>query len=254
MSEPILLEHVPTIDPETSPLYLSRLELNRRNILVHREVTDSQAFHRRILDAFPRLDEEHTDAARATLGVLYRLDPIRTDNTIIVALVQSVAAPNWSVLPPGYVAGEERWDTVWDGAGISVKRLDDRYRAIETGQFLRFRLRANPTRRDATRGGKRVALTDDEFGAWFQRKEAQHGFRLHDIRFRDDPLVGDTQTGRKPSEKPGRDRLTHAAVLFEGILEVTDAAVFRAALWQGIGSAKAYGFGLLSVAPVVREG
>jgi CRISPR system Cascade subunit CasE len=37
-------------------------------------------------------------------------------------------------------------------------------------------------------------------------------------------------------------------VQFEGDLEVTDAAAFRAALAQGIGSGKAYGFGLLSIA------
>jgi CRISPR system Cascade subunit CasE len=38
-------------------------------------------------------------------------------------------------------------------------------------------------------------------------------------------------------------------VLYEGELEVTDTAAFRQALEKGIGSGKAYGFGLLSVAP-----
>jgi CRISPR system Cascade subunit CasE len=37
-------------------------------------------------------------------------------------------------------------------------------------------------------------------------------------------------------------------VLFSGRLEVTDAALFRDALAKGIGSGKAFGFGLLSIA------
>lgn len=48
-----------------------------------------------------------------------------------------------------------------------------------------------------------------------------------------------------------RQRLTFGDVLFEGRLMVTDAALFRQTLEQGIGSGKAYGFGLLSVAPGV---
>ena len=37
---------------------------------------------------------------------------------------------------------------------------------------------------------------------------------------------------------------------FDGILEVTDPAAFAATIAAGIGPAKAFGFGLLSVAPV----
>jgi CRISPR system Cascade subunit CasE len=43
--------------------------------------------------------------------------------------------------------------------------------------------------------------------------------------------------------------MTFAAVTFDGLLRIVDADRFRAALVQGIGSAKAYGFGLLSIGP-----
>lgn len=39
------------------------------------------------------------------------------------------------------------------------------------------------------------------------------------------------------------------AVRFEGILTVTDPDTFRTTVATGIGSAKAFGFGLLSLAP-----
>jgi CRISPR system Cascade subunit CasE len=44
--------------------------------------------------------------------------------------------------------------------------------------------------------------------------------------------------------------VTFASVRFEGVLEVRDADRFREALANGIGPGKAYGFGLLSIAPV----
>ena len=42
--------------------------------------------------------------------------------------------------------------------------------------------------------------------------------------------------------------MSFGSVLFEGELIVTDVEAFRAALVKGIGSGKAYGFGLLSIA------
>jgi CRISPR system Cascade subunit CasE len=53
--------------------------------------------------------------------------------------------------------------------------------------------------------------------------------------------------------RPGRDGtaampLRFGAVSFEGRLEVTDLDAFRVTLRDGIGSGKAFGFGLLSVA------
>ncbi len=55
---------------------------------------------------------------------------------------------------------------------------------------------------------------------------------------------GKIKSRRNDSGKP----MTFGAVTFEGILEVTDAEKFRESLRQGIGTGKAYGFGLLSVA------
>ena len=43
-------------------------------------------------------------------------------------------------------------------------------------------------------------------------------------------------------------RLTHVAVRFDGLLEVTDPVKFLETLRAGIGSAKGFGFGLLSLA------
>ena len=42
----------------------------------------------------------------------------------------------------------------------------------------------------------------------------------------------------------------HFAVEFQGVLTVTDAELFRRTFTTGIGTAKAFGFGLLALAPL----
>jgi CRISPR system Cascade subunit CasE len=53
---------------------------------------------------------------------------------------------------------------------------------------------------------------------------------------------------RPASEKNGKRGL-HSAVEYESLMTVTDPARFHDAFTHGIGSAKAFGFGLLVIAP-----
>jgi CRISPR system Cascade subunit CasE len=59
------------------------------------------------------------------------------------------------------------------------------------------------------------------------------------------------QTGyvhvKKPRDPNGGHRLR--SVLYDGMLEVTDETLFHETLAHGVGPDKAYGFGLLSIAP-----
>ena len=43
-------------------------------------------------------------------------------------------------------------------------------------------------------------------------------------------------------------KMAHLAVRFEGVLQVVDPVAFQQTLRRGIGSAKGFGFGLLSIA------
>jgi CRISPR system Cascade subunit CasE len=88
-----------------------------------------------------------------------------------------------------------------------------------------------------------------------ERKADAAGFKLRRVRSSAgsvpavDVRPEANQLGWRYSDD-GRKRLQFGAVLFEGELSVSDAARFRQALASGIGSGKAYGFGLLSIAPV----
>ena len=77
--------------------------------------------------------------------------------------------------------------------------------------------------------------------AWLDRKAERAGFRVLDCRVSDRGF----QVSRKGDGAPP---LRHLCVDFEGVLQVTDPDRFLAAMRSGIGSAKGFGFGLLSIA------
>lgn len=230
-----------------SPLYLSRLALSASQRQVQRELADCYAMHQRILSAFP--DGLTSGHAREELGVLYRIEQ-STGRTL--ALVQSRPAPDWSHLPDGYLM-----------ALAAVKRIDPFNATLGAGTSLLFRLRANPTRRISERNtnqaerwrGKRVDLRrEEEQIAWLARRGERSGFALLTVRAR--PEISDVRVAQSLATrgyKPAGGQLAFGSVVFEGRLRVTDADAFRAALEGGIGSGKAFGFGLLSVAPVRGE-
>lgn len=208
-------------------MYLSKLILNRsrRAILWS---TRPYRVHQRLCMACgddPRL--------------LFRIEAT-PDGTVILA--QTHHEPDWGAAFGAFpvLAGEPR-----------VKPVDW---PLREGQVLSFRLHANPTRRlchghDAKgcpRGNVRVPIyAEEEQRDWLARKGETNGFRPLRVDVRRDPLLVETvKRGRGAGH-----RITLASTRFDGLLAVADAARLRAALEAGIGSAKAFGYGLLSLGP-----
>ncbi|MBM3957604.1 MAG: type I-E CRISPR-associated protein Cas6/Cse3/CasE, partial [Gemmatimonadetes bacterium] len=79
-------------------MFLSRLTLNPRSRAVWHDLADCCSMHRTIMFAFPGLAG---DAARARLGVLFRLESAPGGGPVL--LLQSEAPPDWSRLPAGYL-------------------------------------------------------------------------------------------------------------------------------------------------------
>jgi len=113
--------------------------------------------------------------------------------------------------------------------------LDD----IRDGDPLRFRLRANPT---VTRAGKRYGLVrEDEQLAWIERTLKTRG--ASEVL----PVVRESARHTLRRHRGGTPIVLHGAT-FDGILHVEDAEAIRAAVHNGLGHAKGFGFGLLTVA------
>lgn len=206
-------------------MYLSKLVLDPHSRQVQAELTNRYELHRTLAAAF---SEEVYPKNR----LLYRLETSHTPPYLTI-LLQSTTIPDWHALEQkNYLAGP-----------VLVKKFELQ---PQIGERFAFRLMANPTRRLCTgeKAGKRVALYKAEDQQdWILHKSEQHGFKLMAVQITN---LGD-EHAYKVVEKEHK-RLTHYGVRFEGALEVTDGERFKLALLQGIGSAKSFGFGLLSLA------
>jgi len=208
-------------------MYLSRLILNPRNRRVQREVADPYQMHRSLMRAFPDGLEPGEER------VLFRLEE-RPWPDGLVLLVQSHHRPDWSWLAE---PGARGYLLPVDVPNPAVKSFDPR---LAPGQVLAFRLRANPT---VKRKGKRLGLyREEEQQQWLLRKAEQAGFRVLSVR------IGGQRVVTGVIHRGNTHRLRLLSVQFDGLLEVIDPDRLREAVRWGIGSGKAFGCGLLSLA------
>ena len=201
--------------------------------LFARGIRDAYAWHQLVWRAFPGRDGQTRD-------FLTRLDDKPRGAQLLIVSPTEPVRPDW-------LGDADAWET----------------KPIPTAYFqprrYRFQLRANPTCKPVTgadgqriadpKKRKRRAITGDEaLLAWLRRKGESGGFRLSHAT----PLETWTDMQRfekRPAAGPRHTGL-HSVVDFSGVLEVTDPLLFLTITFaKGIGSAKAFGFGLLVLAP-----
>lgn len=114
------------------------------------------------------------------------------------------------------------------------------------GDVFRFDLLAAPAckkARDGFKNSQRVTIDDPEARMnWLMRQAEKHGFEIIGVEERG----GDTVSGYQP--KRGK-RFKLRGYRYIGVLRITNPEKFRAAIREGIGPEKAYGFGMLMVIP-----
>lgn len=213
-------------------MYLSKVRLNTldRNHLAI--LADCYASHRLVSSA--------CGSYKNGTRVLFR--PEVPDGHVAPLLVQSEYEPDW--------------DRAADELSITLEADSKPFAFPEPakGARLRFRLRANPVK--TIRGGteeatdrhgrpKRIRVPlkrEEEQLAWLERKLATAGATLEGAFI------------QKEGEVNGRKRraaapITFYGVRFDGSFIVQDPPSVVNAVRYGIGPAKGFGFGLLSVAP-----
>lgn len=202
-------------------MHLTRLRLEPRSAQARRDLSDAYQMHRTLARAFV------ADASSPPDRFLWRLEAGSSDWSNPVVLVQSASPANWLALRelPNYLKGEPE------------TRTFDSRQLVQAGADYRFRLHANPT---VTRNGKRYGLAaEDEQLAWLSRQGEKHGFEVHAA------LVSASDMAKM--RKADRWMQVQRAC-FDGVLRVTDSASLAQAIESGIGPAKAFGCGLLSLA------
>jgi CRISPR system Cascade subunit CasE len=208
-------------------MYLSQILLDPASHQVQSELSNRYELHRTLTAQFPSNQPKE-------INLLYRVEiPERQVYQPIPLLVQTTIEPNWSGLSrSGLVAGLPQ-----------VKTFSP---AFPNGANYYFRLLANPTMRkkQPDNKSKRVGLYSTEAQTeWFKRKAQQGGFTVDCLNLSDHGLVESIKKKNKQTH-----HIKHLAIQFDGLLCVTDPQLFQKTLLKGIGSAKAFGFGLLSLA------
>lgn len=253
-------------------MFLTRFRMNTARPGARRLLSSRQVLHAAVMASFPALLP--TDVAASSEGprVLWRLDqnaraevllyvvsPDRPDLTHLVeqagwpAAAADPKTPGWQTRP---------YTPLLDG--------------LAEGQRWAFRLTANPVhdiRRKPDEPRKRTAhLTPVHQAAWLLNRQERAGFRViekprgerllpggtthndhghHGDRY--ELTVGDRRGlafDKSRNEGKRGSRVSLVTVTFDGCLEVIDPDTMRRTLTQGIGKAKAYGCGLLTLAPL----
>lgn len=239
-------------------MYLSCLILNPR---YRQLVTNCQKMHTTLLTAFPSLVGVW-NKARKQSKILHRVEFDPEGRTVV--LVQSKDKPDWGRLDPKYFRNTSN-DPRTVEQNPAVMDVNDVYANLRLNQVFLFRLRANPTRNRQSdkmgrfkKNGTRIPITSEKvLFDWLANKGKEGGFVLIPVQLFDavpdvritfeGDVTGWADKGENDFGSKWR-RLTFRSVLFDGHLRITNVERFLRTLEVGIGSAKAYGFGLLSIA------
>ncbi|MCA1188776.1 MULTISPECIES: type I-E CRISPR-associated protein Cas6/Cse3/CasE [unclassified Saccharopolyspora] len=210
---------------------LTRLRLNSRHRAVGEDLADATRMHRRVMSLMP---DSLGEQARAHAGVLYRVEKHLTGSSV---LLQTGYQPDFTALPTDY-------------AERSTHQLDGMLANITTGITVRYRILANPTRVETTDTKRKTRrwLRGDDALSWWKRRAQQAGLEPHTALLTNEELITATR-----ENNDGAHRISHGTSLFEGTATVTDPDAVRHAVLSGIGKARAFGCGLLSLAPTNRS-
>mgnify|MGYP000031549928 FL=1 len=228
-------------------MHLTRFRFNTARVGARRLLSSPQALHAAVMSSFADVPVPAGDGAR----VLWRIDRdsaaetrlfmVGPDKPDLTHLVEQAGWPTTG-----------GWETYDYGPFLS---------RLATGDQWAFRLTANPVhtarRKDdePTKVTAHVGLRHQR--DWLLKRQENAGFRVVEKTPERRLMVEDqyeltVRDRRRLTFGKGEQRqpVTLVTVTFDGRLEILDAEAFRRALVRGIGKAKAYGCGLLTLAEV----
>ena len=218
-------------------MFLTRFEINQARRGAQKLLGSPQAMHAAVLAGFPSLLDKEKPAGR----VLWRLDSSGQSTLLYVV---SPTAPDLT-----HLVEQAGWPQT---ATWQTKDYQPLLESVAAGQRWGFRLTANvavsKTLEHDKRSNRYGHVTVEQQHEWFVTRTKKHGFRIADNANGFEALAIRDRVV-KQFRRQG-SLVTLATATFDGVLEIADADALRAALIGGIGPAKAYGCGLLTLAPV----
>lgn len=214
-------------------MYLTQMPLNPARRGSKFLLTSPHSMHAAVMAAFPPEVSNQTTDGR----ILWRVDRNQHDLLLFIA---SPAKPDLT-----HVVEQAGWPTT---STWQTRDYDPFLGALTVGQSFSFRLTANPVRqtRDPKHAGKRLGhVTAFQQRDWLLDRAENHGFHIVP-GVEGEPQVVISNRLIREFTRDGQ-KVTLSTAQFDGRLEVTNAEQLRRALANGIGRAKGYGCGLLTL-------
>lgn len=222
-------------------MYLTSFDINRARRGAQKLLGSPHAMHAAVMSSFP---PSATQVAPDGSRILWRVDTSPNGARLYIS---SLEKPDLTAL-----VEQAGWPTAATWRTASYGTFLD---SLEDGAVWGLRLLANPTHSvkqpgpdgEPVRGrGKRLAhVTSAQQLEWFLSKAAQIGL---DVSGPDGPTV--SITGREVKTfRRGGGTVTLGTAQVDGVARIADAVLLRQAMRAGIGPAKGYGCGLLTLAP-----
>lgn len=266
-------------------MYLSQLLLNINNARVRHDLGNCHNLHQRIMTAFPEVKKNQQ--ARAAFQVLYYLDTHSRDKVPRLLVQSKSEPnwkhlpPNYVItMNQGNNSGIYTKECKYASLNFQIgQKYHFRLKANVTKKI------GTSSKQERLAGkrnnGKRVPIYDErEQIQWLLRRAEQAGFLIEEVsnreekyhpnRFSIENILPNQISSNATETNDGIDlwkfntisapegtiygsknkkqrKLTFYSVIFDGVLEIVNPSLFIEALRNGIGPAKAYGFGLLMI-------
>ena len=227
-------------------MYMSRIAINRRRRGGMKLLSSRHAMHAAVMSAFAPGTPTQSEAGR----VLWRID--RRDEAIDLLIV----SPERPCLV--HIAEQAGWSTNNSWATRDYRPF---LQSLSPDSEFVFRLVANPTRRASVSGAgaetsqKQVVghRTVDHQRQWLLERASDCGFAV--AGGEGDGTEPELQVRERETAtfRRGSNRVTLVTAAFEGKLTVVDPDRLRTTLGHGVGRAKGYGCGLLTLLPMGAE-
>ncbi|WP_329068691.1 type I-E CRISPR-associated protein Cas6/Cse3/CasE [Streptomyces sp. NBC_01429] len=237
-------------------MYLTRFRVNTGRSDAQRLLSSPHRMHGAVNMSFPTAQTRDGSGPR----VLWRIDGDASGETLL--FIVSPTRPDLT-----HLVDQAGWPAA-DAPGWTTYAYDKFLTTLAEGDTWGFRLTANPVHsihhQHSKEGDptKRAAhRTPRHQMGWLLERQQRSGFeivqkpvdqRLLEHGDEHELIVRDQRPWqfRKPPTKTNRDDVRITKVTFDGRLRITDPDVLRRTLTHGLGKAKAYGCGLMTLAPV----
>lgn len=216
-------------------MFVTQFEINGARRDSRKLLSSPQSMHASVQQAFPSQDPARSGKGR----VLWRLDP---------------SGPRWllyivSPTEPDLTHLVEQAGWPERGHGWVTRAYDPFLRTLRVGQHWAFRLAANPTRsgrKNPTSPTQRFGqVTSEQQQEWLLKRATGAGFTFPDSQ--DPPVIVHNRSVKR--FRRGSQQVTLTTAVYDGILRIVDVDEMRTTMIAGLGPAKAYGCGLLTLAP-----